>query len=161
MYVYDCNDILTTSIKSKSDNKMIQDLKKCTTEFKIRGINLVCHFMENEASTALKLEMTTMEIKYQLFPPSNHRANNSERAIQMFKNNFIARLCSVDKDLHLQWWKSLLKQATISIKMLSQSIIYTHLSDYTHIFGEFNYSCTPLDPPGKREVINNRPNNIS
>ena len=41
--------------------------------------------------------MKSMNIKYQLVPPSNHRANNAERAIQTFKNHFIAGLCSVDK----------------------------------------------------------------
>ena len=29
-----------------------------------------------------------------------------------------------------------------------------------HIFAECEYNCTPLAPPGKRVVINNRPNNI-
>ena len=53
--------------------------------------------MDNKASTILKIKMKTMNIKYKLVPPSNHRANNAERAIKTFKNHFIAGLCSIDK----------------------------------------------------------------
>ena len=38
--------------------------------------------MDNEASTALKMTITSMKIKYQLVPTINHRENNSEIAIQ-------------------------------------------------------------------------------
>ena len=38
--------------------------------------------MDKEASTALKLTMTTMDIKYQLVPPSNHISNNAEIVIK-------------------------------------------------------------------------------
>ena len=58
--------------------------------------------MDNETSTALKLTMAYMNIKYQLVPPINHRANNAERAVQTFKNYSISGLCSIDKYFHLQ-----------------------------------------------------------
>ena len=59
--------------------------------------------------------MTTMDIKYQLVPPSDHRENNAEKSIQTFKNHFISGLCSVDKYFHLQLWERLIHQATISL----------------------------------------------
>ena len=79
MYVYACNPILTTAMKNRSDKETIRDFTSLTEDLKSRGINPGFHFMENEAYTALKLTMTTMKIKYQLVPPSNHRANNAER----------------------------------------------------------------------------------
>ena len=91
--------------------------------------------MDNEASIALKMTMTTMGIKYQLVPPSNNRANNAERAIQTFKNHFIAIIFIVYKYLHLQFWYILIQQATISLNFLRQSRIISHVSAYTHIFG--------------------------
>ena len=117
--------------------------------------------MDNEASTALNLTMTTMNIKYQLFPPSNHISKNAERAIQTFKNNFIAGLCSVNKDLHIQLWDRILKHATISLNLLRQSITHPHISAYTHIFGEFDFNCTPLAPPSTRLVMHNRQNDCA
>ena len=45
--------------------------------------------------------MTSVGINYQLVPPSNHRAKNAERAIQTFKNHFIAEISNVDEIFHL------------------------------------------------------------
>ena len=101
MYVYDCNAILTTSINNRSDKEMIRDYKQLTGNLKSLGINPGFHFIDNKASTALNMTMTTVNIKYQVGPPSNHIANNAEREIQIFKNHFIVGMCSVDKYLHL------------------------------------------------------------
>ena len=114
--------------------------------------------MDNEAYTALKLIMTTMNIKYQLVPPSNHRANNAKRAIQTFKNHLIAVLCNLDKYFHLPLWYRLLQQAETSLNLLSKSRTISHISAYTRIFGEFDFNRTPLDPPGTRLVMHNIPN---
>ena len=42
--------------------------------------------------------------------------------------------------------------------MIRESRTLTHISAYTHIFGEFDFNHTPLSPPGTRLVIHNRPN---
>ena len=83
-----------------------------------------------------------------------------ERAIQTFKNHFIVGLLRVDKDLHIQLWYILIQQETIILNLLRQSRNYSHLSDYTHIFGELYYNYTLLAPPGKRIVVHNSPNFI-
>ena len=98
--------------------------------------------MDKEVSTALKLTRTTMNLKYQLVPPSNHISNNAERVIQTFKNYFIAELCSLDKGFHLQLWEKLLQQETISLNLLRQSRTLPHISAYTYIFGEFYFNHT-------------------
>ena len=114
--------------------------------------------MYNEVSTSLKMTMTSMNINYQLVTPSNHRANNAERAIQTFINHFIVGLFSVDRDFHIQLWGRLLQKATISLNFLRQSRTLTHLSTYTNIFGGFYYNRTPLAPPVTEVVIHNSPN---
>ena len=82
-------------MNNRSDKDTIRAFTSLTEDFKNRIINPGFNFMDNEAYTALKLTITTMHIKYQLVPLSNHRANGAERAIQTFKNHFIAGLCSV------------------------------------------------------------------
>ena len=104
------------------------------------------------------MAITTMDIKYQLFPPSNYIAINIEKSIQTFKNHFIEELCSIDKDFHLQSWHILLSHATISLNILKQSRILPHISSYTPLFGGFYYKRTPLYPPGTTIVIHNMPN---
>ena len=117
--------------------------------------------MDNEVSAALNMTMTSMNIKYQLVPPSNHRPNNAEKAITTLKNHFIVGLCSVDEYFHIQIWGGLLLQSTISLNFLRQSITLPHLSAYTQICGGFNYNLKPLAPPGTRVVIHNRPNDCT
>ena len=134
MYMYGCNAILTTAMKNRSDKEMIRAFTSLTEDLKSLGINPGFHFMDNEASTTLKLTMTTMNTNDQLVTPGKHRAYNANIAIQTFKNHFIAGLCSVDKDFHLQLWDRLLQQATISLNLLIQSRTLPHISAYTHIF---------------------------
>ena len=59
MYVYDCNTILTTATKNRSDKVMIRAFTYLTENLKIQGIHPGFHFMDNEASTALNMMMTT------------------------------------------------------------------------------------------------------
>ena len=114
--------------------------------------------MDNEASTALKMIMTTMDNKYQLVPPSKDRAKKSYRSIQTITNHFIVGLYIVDKDLQLKLWDILLHQAKNSLNLLRQSRILSQLSAYTNIYGEFDYNRTLLAPPVKIIVIYNRQN---
>ena len=62
MYVYNWNAILTTSIKNRSNKEMIQTFTEITEDLRSHEINPGLHFMYNEASTALKITMTTMDI---------------------------------------------------------------------------------------------------
>ena len=49
MYVYDCNTILKTGRKNRSDKNMIRAFIVLTAELKIPGIKPGFHIMENEA----------------------------------------------------------------------------------------------------------------
>ena len=118
MYVYDCNANMKTVTKKIGNKGMIYDFTEFTTEFKIRGINPGFHIMDREASTVVELDITTMDINYQLVPPSNHRDNNSERAMQTFRKNFIYGICSVDEIFHIKLWDRLLHKETINLNLL-------------------------------------------
>ena len=87
MYVYNCNAILTTAMKNISNKEIIRSLTDLTEDLKCHGINPGFHFIDNEAYIALNTKMTSMKIKYQFFPPSNHRANNAEREIKTLKKS--------------------------------------------------------------------------
>ena len=59
-----------------SEKEMMRAFTEFTKYFKSRGINPGFHSMDNEGSTALKMTISTMDIKYKLVPPSNHRVKN-------------------------------------------------------------------------------------
>ena len=64
---------------------MIRAFAELTEDFKSRRINPGLNIMDNEASAFLNMTMTSMNIKYQLVIPSNHKAKNAEREIPTFK----------------------------------------------------------------------------
>ena len=77
MYLYDCNTILTVAMQNISYKEMVRSFTELNEFLKNLRINPGFHFMNNEASTDLKMAMSTMDIKYQLVLPSNHTANNA------------------------------------------------------------------------------------
>jgi hypothetical protein len=96
----------------------------------LRGLKPHLQRLDNEASLALRNYITQQGITYQLAPPHIHQRNNAERAIQTFKNHFIAGLCSVDPTFPLKLWDKLLPQATIMLNLLRKSIINPRMSAY-------------------------------
>ena len=101
--------------------------------------------------------MVSATITYQLVPPHNHRANPAERAIQTFKNHFIAGLCSCDPDFPIREWDRLLPQAEITLNLLQTARANPKLSAYTYLFGLFDFNKTPMAPPGTRVLVHDKP----
>jgi hypothetical protein len=58
--------------------------------------------MDNQATKHIKQFLTKKECKLQLVELHNHRVNAAERAIQTFKDAFIAALATTDTDFPLQ-----------------------------------------------------------
>ena len=66
-------------MKNISHKEILRAFIELTEDLTSRGIIPVFHFMDNEASTALNMTMTSMNIKYQLVIPINNIAKDAER----------------------------------------------------------------------------------
>jgi hypothetical protein len=97
LYDYDSNAILAEPMKNRSDTEHLRAYNKLHQYLVLRGFKPLLQKMDNEASTALKRSIREKGIDYQLVPPHIHRRNAAERAIQTFKNHFVACLCTTDK----------------------------------------------------------------
>jgi hypothetical protein len=113
--------------------------------------------MDNEASAALKQFLHSKDIQFQLVPLHVHRQNAAERAIQTFKNHFIAMLCSTDKKYPIHLWDRLIPQAVITLNLLRQSRLNPKLSAHVQLHGLFDYNKTPLAPPGTKVIMHEKP----
>ena len=100
--------------------------------------------------------MKEVNKKFQLVPPHIHQRNSTKRAIQTFKDHFIACLASTHKDFPLHLWCRLLPHACLTINLLRQSRLNPKLSGYAQLHGQFNYDATPLDPPGTKVVVHEK-----
>ena len=116
------------------------------------------HIMDNEAFDTLKTALFEHKIAYQLVPPHIHRRNAAKRAIQTFKNHFIAVLCSASPKFPARKWDRLLPQAKITMNLLRQSRFNLKLSAYAALSGPFDFNKTPIAPAGTRIVIHEKSN---
>ena len=79
--------------------------------------------MDNQATKHIKQYLSDNDCKLQLVEPHNHRVNVAERAIQIFKDAFIAALATTDVDFPLQLWGKLTPQVQTCLNLMRRSRI--------------------------------------
>ena len=62
-------------------------------------------------------------------------------------------MCSTYPNFSLKLWCKLVVQSVITPNLLRPSLINPNLSVHAKIFGNFNYECTPMDPPGIKVLL--------
>jgi hypothetical protein len=144
-------------MKNRSDAEAIRAYSKIYNELTSKGLKPKFQTMDNKASTVLKHFLHSKDIQFQLVPPHVHRQNAAERAIHMFKNHFVAMLCSTDTQLPIHLWDRLIPQAVITLNLLRQSRINPKLLAHAQLNGLFDYNKTPLAPPGTKVIIHEKP----
>jgi hypothetical protein len=156
-YVYDCNAIITTPMKNRTELEHMRAFNHIHQYLTMRGFTPTHQRLDNEASTAFKNNLRQKGIDYQLVPPHNHRRNAAERAIQTFKNHFISILCGTDKRFPMHLWCRLLPQATATLNLLRTSRLHPQLSAEAHLNGAFDFNRTPLAPLGTQVILHETP----
>ena len=104
LYDYDSNAILTEAIKNRTGPELLRAYTKLHQYLVQRGFQPQVHWLDNEASSAMKAYDTTNSIQYQLVPPHMHRRNAAERAIRTWKNHFTAGICSTNSKFPMHLW---------------------------------------------------------
>ena len=155
-YHVDSDAILVKAIKNREAGEITKAWKSINE--RLRNANEVpnLYIIDNEASKQLKDAMQNENIKYQLVPPHNHRANRAERAIQTFKYHLKAGLATVDPDFPVAQWDRLLDQAEITLNLLRNANCNPKLSSYAYLFGPFDFNKTPMAPPGTKVVAHSK-----
>ena len=156
-YHYDSNAIIGLPLKNRQSDTITAAWQTLHNKLTSAGVQPNTRILDNEASQDLKHAMTKSKTSYQLVPPHTHRANAAERAIQTFKAHFTAGLASLDPDFPVNEWDRLLEQAFITLNLLRTSRVNNKLSAYTYLNGNYNFSNTPLAPPGTKAIVHIHP----
>jgi hypothetical protein len=135
LYDYDSNNIQAEPMKNRSDTEAIRADKRIYKELTAKGLKPPFQTMENEASKALKLFLPSNDIQFQLVPP--HAA---ERAMQTFKNHFVAMPCSTDKIIPIHLWDRLIPQTVLTLNLLRQSHINPKFLAHAQLNRPFDYN---------------------
>ena len=65
---------------------------------------------------------------YQLAPPHQHRQNAAETAVKTVKKHLLSGLATCHKEFPITEWDRLLPQAELTLNLLRNSRVKTHLS---------------------------------
>ena len=101
VYEFDSNNILAEPSKYLTGLHIKNVWKKNLNLLCSRGLKPQMYVLDNECSQHLNDYMLEENEGFQLVPPHLHRLNASERAIQTFKNHFIAGLVSMHDNFPL------------------------------------------------------------
>ena len=157
VYKYDSNAIIVRPLRNRIAPEIKRVFQSVVHYLNARGLRPRLHILDNEASTILHDYLRSEEVEYQLVPPHIHRRNASKCAICTFKNHFIAGLASTDPNFPLSNWCRLLPQAELTLNLLRASRLNPKLSAYAQLEGTFDFTRTPLAPPGTRIIIHEKP----
>jgi len=159
VYHYDSNAILVEPVKNRQAATLTEAWKKLNKKLKQRGEQPVLYILDNEFLQDLRTAFFKTKVAFQLAPPHMYRCNAAERAIRTFKNHFLAGLASCDPRFSLGEWDRLIAQAELTLNLIRPARLNPKFSAHAYLSGPFDFNKSPLDPPGTRVVVHDRPEN--
>ena len=155
-YCWDANAILVELLKSRTAGDIAKAYNNIINLLNKHGAKPNTFILDNECSKELTNTFEKHNISYQQVPPKNKRRNAAERAIQTWKDHFIAGLSSVDPEYPIVEWDRLVFQGVLTLNLLRNARCNQHLSAWAYLFGNFNFNKTPLAPPGIKVMIHTK-----
>jgi hypothetical protein len=152
-YHYASNCILASPIKGMDDRTIFEAYKHYFKELTSKGFKPKLNIMDNQATKHIKQFLSENDCKLQLVEPHNHRVNAAERAIQTFKDAFIAALATTDVNFLLQLWDKLTPQVQTCLNLMQCSRIEPSKMAYETLNGPYDWNRYTLVPLGCKTVV--------
>ena len=144
----DSDAILVEPMKNRTSGEMIRAYQTLIDRLRTAGSIPKLHVLDNECSQDFRDTIRRNEMTFQLVPPHDHRRNLAEKAIQTFKDHFIAILCGTDKSFPLTLWDRLLPQAEHTLNLLRPARMTPTISAYAYLWKQHDYNANPFAPLG-------------
>ncbi len=144
----DSDAILVEPMKNRTSGEMIRAYQTLINRLRSAGIAPKHRILDNECSNDFKETIKANNMIHQLVPPHDHQRNKAEKAIQTFKDHFVAILCGADTLFPLNLWDLLLRQAEHTLNMLRPSRMTLTVSAFTYLWGQHDYNTNPSAPLG-------------
>ena len=132
---------------------MVEAFQEVYEYLTTKGFKPKLNVMDNQCSKAVQTYIHSTGADIQLVNPDDHRVNAAERAIQTWKNHWIAGMGTLDPNCPLQLWCQFIEQGQDTLNMLRVSRINPKLSAYAVLEGQFNFDKTPLAPVGTKALV--------
>jgi len=138
------NNILVEPMRSRTASEMVRAYQVLIDRLKEKGIKPSLQILDNECSSEYKQAIKENHMTYQLVPPNDHRRNVAEKAIQTFKDHFVAVLCGTDETFPLQLWCQILRHAENQLNLLRKSRRNPSISAFEEMYGPHDYDAQPF-----------------
>jgi hypothetical protein len=92
----DSDAILIEPMKNRTAGEMIRAYQVLIDQLNSAGIFLKLYILDNECSHEMQATIMLNKMKFQLAPTHDHHCNLAKKAIQTFKDHFVAILCGAD-----------------------------------------------------------------
>ncbi len=135
----DSDAILIKPMKNRIAGKVICAYRTLIDQLRTAGIVPKLHILENKCFQDFNDTINLNKMTFQLVPLHNHQQNLAKKAIQTFKDHYIAILCGADKSFPLNLWDRLLPQADHTLNMLRPSRMTPTISAYAYLCKQHNY----------------------
>ena len=112
------NMILVQPMKNQSSHEMSNTCKKLMNQHKVGNTYPSKHILDNEVLDDFLQHIKQVGIMHEKVPQHMFQFNSAEKAIQKFKNHFIAILSGVHKQFPMYLWDQLLLQTEMVFNML-------------------------------------------
>jgi hypothetical protein len=130
MYNYKANVILATSIAGLDNKSIFNAYENQFDRLTSKGFTPKINILDNQATNHIIAFLMEQQCKLRLVELHNHRMNAAERAIQTFKDTFIAALATADCKFLLQLWDKITLQVQDTLNIMQASRINPAISAY-------------------------------
>ncbi len=144
----DSDAILVELMKNRTSGEMIRAYQTLIDRLCTASSIPKLHVLDNECSQDFRDTIRLNKMTFQLVPPHDHWRNLAEKAIQTFKDHFIAILCGTDKSFPLTLWDRLLPQAEHTLNLLRPAQMTPTISAYAYLWKQQDYNANPFAPLG-------------
>ena len=152
------NYINAKGLKSRTTGELQRGFEECYNDLKRKGFIARLVKLDNEISKKMVKLIEDNNLDYQLATPGDHRLMPAERAIQTFKNHFIAVRSGMDPAFPERAWHHILEHVVVTLNMLRPSKLNPKISAYMQLHGIFDFNKTPIAPAGCKIIIHDRTN---
>eukprot|EP00804_Cyclotella_cryptica_P001906 CCRYP_007349-RB/>CCRYP_007349-RB protein AED:0.31 eAED:0.31 QI:0/-1/0/1/-1/1/1/0/639 len=157
LYHTDSNSIWVEPTKNRTEGELILAYTRALSRMRACGLSPKRQVLDNEASAAYKQAILDSGMTYQLVPPDDHRRNVAEKAIQTWKDHFVAVLSGTADKFPLHLWCQLIPHMERQLNLLRQSNANPRISAYAHLYGPHDYNASPFVPLGMEALVHDKP----
>jgi hypothetical protein len=136
-YEYRSNAILVRAMKDQTDDSLQAAFQNVYEFLTARGFKPKLNVMDNQCSKRIQRYIKSTGVDIQL---DDHRVNACERAIQTWKNHWIAGLNTIDPACPLQLWCKFIPQGQDTLNLLRKLRINLRLLAYADLNGQFDFN---------------------